>query len=169
VARIAAGRQSGLVLYLIIMAYPSLALIDALRTTAARLDAGATYQWGHLGQCNCGHLVQTVCRIDPAAIHRWATERAFERQGDWEDLANDYCPTSGLPIDHVIGRLCELGLTTDDLAHLEKLSDEAVLAALPGGKRWLRRNQREDVVAYLRAWADLLAAALPAAAATHAA
>ena len=149
-------------LYLITMAYPSLALVEALRTTAARLDAGATYQWGHLGQCNCGHLVQTVCGLDPAAIHRWATARASERQGDWEDLGNDYCPTSGLPIDDVIGQLCALGLSTDDLGHLEKLTDEAVLAALPGGKRWLRRNDRADVVLYLRTWATLLEAQLPA-------
>src|SRR5689334_8057112 len=33
-------------------------LVIALRLTAERLDGGSTYQWGHLGMCNCGHLVE---------------------------------------------------------------------------------------------------------------
>lgn len=139
------------------MARPSLVLIDALRATVARLVAGSAYQWGHHGQCNCGHLVQTVCKLPPGRIH----QLALERDGDWEALANAYCPTSGLLIDDVISELIALGLTTDDLAHLEKLDDAEVLAALPGGHRWLRRNDRDDLVAYLAAWADLLEAQLP--------
>ena len=140
------------------MARASLALVHALRTTAARLDAHATYAWGHLGMCNCGHLVQTMCAIPPARIH----EIALERTGDWEQLANDYCPTSGYAIDDVISALVDAGLTTDDIGHLEKLDDPRVLAALPGGHRWLRRNHRDDVVVYLRTWAALCEAALPA-------
>ncbi len=136
------------------MARASLVLIQALRSTAARLSAGSQYQWGHLGMCNCGHLVQTVCQIPPARIH----EVALEGDGDWEMLANAYCPTSGLAIDDIIGELVALGLTTDEIAHLEKLDDETVLAALPGGHRWLARNDRDDAIAYFRAWADLLAA-----------
>jgi hypothetical protein len=49
------------------------------------------------------------------------------------------------------------------LRHLEDLSDPCVLQALPGGHRWLQRNQRDDAVVYFRAWADLIARALPAA------
>jgi len=135
------------------MARPSPVLVHALYATAARLDAHATYTWGHLGMCNCGHLVQTLCAIPPARIH----QIALERTGDWEQLANDYCPTSGHAIDDVITELVTAGLTAGDIGHLEKLDDPAVLAALPGGHRWLRRNRRDDVVAYLRAWAALLA------------
>jgi hypothetical protein len=130
----------------------AVSLATALRTTAARLDAGAAYQWGHLGQCNCGHLVQTVCGLGTQVIHRWA----LERTGDWEQLANDYCPTSGYHIDDVISSLLALGMATDDIGHLEKLDDPRVRAALPGGARWLARNQRADVVLYMRTWADLL-------------
>ncbi|HET9622828.1 MAG TPA: hypothetical protein VFP84_15750 [Kofleriaceae bacterium] len=140
------------------MARASLALVHALRTTAARLAGHASYAWGHLGMCNCGHLVQTLCAIPPARIHAIA----LERTGDWEQLANDYCPTSGYAIDDVISALVDAGLTTDDIGHLEKLDDPAVLAALPGGHRWLRRNLRDDVVVYLQTWADLCEAALPA-------
>lgn len=126
-------------------------LVIALRTTAARLEAGSSYQWGHLGMCNCGHLVETVCGIAPPQIHRIA----LERRGDWEQLANDYCPTSGYAIDDVISTLLDLGMSTRDIGHLEKLDDPKILAIL--GVRHLRRNQRADVVAYMRAWADLLA------------
>lgn len=150
------------------MARPSAPLVAALRTTAARLDAGAAYQWGHLGQCNCGHLVQTVCKLDTGVIHAWA----LEREGDWEQLANDYCPTSGHHIDDVIATLLALGLDRDDLGHLEKVDDPRVLARLAGpdgAPWWPRRNVRDDVVRYLRAWADLLdeelAARAPASAA----
>jgi len=140
------------------MARPSIHLVSALRSTAARLAASATYAWGHLGMCNCGHLVQTLCGLAPARIHTIA----LEGDGDWETLANAYCPTSGHAIDDVISSLIEAGLTTDDIGHLEKLDDPAILAALPGGLRWLRRNDRADVIAYLEAWATLLEARLPA-------
>lgn len=132
----------------------SAALAVALRTTADRLDRGSQYQWGHLGMCNCGHLVETVCGIAPAQIHRIAL---LDGTGDWEAIANAYCPTSGYAIDDVVAQLLALGMTTDDIGHLEKLDDPAVLAALPGGPRWLRRNERADVVAYMHAWSELLA------------
>jgi len=140
------------------MARPSLQIVTALRTTAARLAGGAKYQWGHFGQCNCGHLVQVVCRLDSAAIHRWASERAL----DWGDLGNEYCPASGLPIDLAIEQLEAFGFSRADLAHLEDLSDPRVVAALG---RWPRRNDRDDAIAYLRAWADLLEREVPARAA----
>jgi hypothetical protein len=136
------------------MARASIALLAALRSTAARLDAEAPYAWGHLGMCNCGHLVQTLCGLPAARIH----QVALERTGDWEQLANDYCPTSGYAIDALIAALVDAGLTTGDIGHLEKLDDPAVLQALPGGHRWLRRNQREHVIAYLRTWAAQLEA-----------
>jgi hypothetical protein len=140
------------------MAIASLKLVTALRSTAARLAAGSSYQWGHLGMCNCGHLVETVCAIPPQQIHRLAL---MDREGDWEQLANAYCPTSGFPIDDILGELVALGLTTQEVGHLEKLGEPRVLAALPGGHRWLRRNDRADLIAYLETWAALLAAELP--------
>src|SRR5690242_11737008 len=147
--------------YATYMARPSVALVSALRGTAARLRSSVSYAWGHLGMCNCGHLVQTLCALAPAKIHTIA----LEGDGDWEALANAYCPTSGHAIDDVITSLIEAGLSTEDIGHLEKLDDPAILAALPGGHRWLRRNDRDDVIAYLTTWAELLEAELPAMAA----
>jgi hypothetical protein len=135
------------------MAVASPTLVRALRATAARIAAGSSYQWGHLGMCNCGHLVQTVCKLPPQHIHRVALA---DREGDWEALANAYCPTSGFPIDDILSELVALGLTTAEIGHLEKLDEPRVLAALPGGHRWLRRNDGADLVVYLETWATLL-------------
>lgn len=140
------------------MTRPSLAVVQALRATARRLDTATglkAYQWGHMGACNCGHLAQTVCRLDPADIHQRALRT---RHGDWDDQLNDYCPHSGLPLDDVIDQLLELGFSREDLAHLERLSHPAVRAAL--GPAPLRHNHRPDAVRYLRAWADVLEARL---------
>lgn len=144
------------------MARPTVELIQALRVTVARLRGDTTYQWGHMGECNCGHLAQTITRLGKRDIHAWA----LEREGDWEQQAHDYCPTSGYRIDDIIRAMLEAGMTLDDIGHLEKLSDPEVLARVPrepdGAQRLLRRNRREDVILYMEVWADLLEARLPA-------
>ncbi len=135
------------------MAQPTLPVIQALRDTAQRLATQAPYQWGHMGSCNCGHLAQTVTRLTKAEIHA----RAMQRYGDWERQIIDYCPTSGLPIDQTIDEMLALGFSRADLTHLERISDPVIRAAIPFERRdALRHNQRDDVVRYLRTWADLL-------------
>jgi len=135
------------------MAITSLPVIQALRSTAHRLATQAPYQWGHMGSCNCGHLAQTVTKLTKGEIHA----RAMQRYGDWERQLIDYCPTSGLPIDATIDEMLALGFTRTDLTHLERLADPAIRGAIPFERRdQLRHNQRDDVVLYLRTWADLL-------------
>ncbi len=134
------------------MAYANVQLIEALRQTAARLRAGTQYQWGHLGMCNCGQLAQTLTGSDRDQIHR----AALTLGGEWEDRVREYCPTSGHSIDAIIRTMLGHGLTTGDLADLEDLSDDRVLRRLPSGRRWLERNDRDDVVEYLETWATLL-------------
>lgn len=129
-------------------------LARALRITADRLDGGATYRWTHQGACNCGHLVQTIARRTPEEIHRLALERA----GDWSEHARDHCPTSGYAIDHLIDELLALGLSTDDIVHLERLSDRTVLRRLPPGERELDHRRRDHTVRYMRAWAGKIEA-----------
>ncbi|GGG54434.1 hypothetical protein [Hymenobacter glacieicola] len=135
------------------MAHRTLPVIQALRDTAQRLAAQAPYQWGHMGSCNCGHLAQTITKLTKGEIHA----RAMQRYGDWERQLIDYCPTSGLPIDTTIDEMLTLGFSRQDLTHLERLSDSAILSAIPFERRnAMRHNQRDDVVLYLRTWADLL-------------
>lgn len=113
-----------------------------------------------MGQCNCGHLAQTITNIGHGEIHR----SAMVREGDWEQQAHNYCPTSGYRIDDIIDALLDIGMHLSDIGNLEKLRDRAVLARLPQQRRYLQRNRREDVVAYMEAWADLLEQQLLAAA-----
>lgn len=131
------------------MARANRELISALRRTAGRLATDVSYQWGHMGMCNCGHLAQSITGLAHAEIHA----SALFREGDWEQQANDYCPTSGNLIDVVLAAMFELGLTRADIRNLEKLSDPDVLRR---AGRHLRFNNREDVVTYMTAWADLL-------------
>ncbi|MEL6185576.1 MAG: hypothetical protein AAFU79_13220 [Myxococcota bacterium] len=138
------------------MAVPSRTLIDALRSTADRLGGGAKYNWTHMGACNCGHLAQTVTEFSAAEIHAIALEKA----GDWHEQVIDHCPASGLPMDHLIHTLLELGLSRADLAHLERLSGAEVLRALPEGQRELDYRRRSHVVLYMRTLADVLEARL---------
>ena len=55
----------------------------------------------------------------------------------------------------------EAGLTPTDIHHLEYLTDRTILDKLPGGFRWLKRNQREDVVVYMETFADWIEGQLP--------
>ena len=134
------------------MAQPSQELIFALRKTALRLRSGAPYHWGHLGSCNCGHLAQTLTRKTKAEIHA----EALERVGDWGDVSKEYCETSGLPIDDIIGAMLKVGMNLNDIEYLENLSDRKVLACLPRAERNLKHNNRDDVIRYLSVWADFL-------------
>jgi len=131
------------------MARPTRHLIHALREAAARIAATDSYQWGHMGMCNCGFLAQTITGLTADEIHA----SAMQRHVDWEEQAEHYCATSGLLIDHILSALMQLGLDQSDIRNLEKLSDLAVLRRLP---RHLRHNVRGDVVMYMAAWADLL-------------
>ncbi len=134
-------------------------LIDALRTVATRIETGAPYMWGHMGSCNCGHLAQELTAFTKEEIHRYA----LQRYGDWKQQVMDFCPTTGAPLDMIIGRMMDYGMTADDLMRLEDLSDERVLRKLPGGKRVLQRNKKEDAVSYMRAMAEMLEEELAAA------
>ncbi len=50
----------------------------------------------------------------------------------------------------------EAGLTPSDIHNIEYLEDREVLERLPGGFRWLKRNERADVIVYLETMADIL-------------
>lgn len=65
-----------------------------------------------------------------------------------------------MPIDLLISEMLGAGLEPEDLKNLEKLSDKKILARFPIEKRFLKHNQRDDVVAYLNEWAAMLEEAL---------
>jgi hypothetical protein len=127
-------------------------MIEVLRKAAKKIESSSTYQWGHMGLCNCGFLAQQITSLTKEEIHR----RAMQRHGDWTEQLNDYCPTSGLPMDNLITELLDFGFTRKELSHLEKLSDPGVLNDLPISQRNLKHNAKKDVIIYLNVWADKL-------------
>jgi hypothetical protein len=133
------------------MATPSIELLSALRNTAKKLATSNNYHWGHMGACNCGNLAQELLNVSKAEIHSWALAT---REGDWSEQTDEYCAISNLPMDLMISKLLSKGLTTQDLKHLEKLSDPFILNMLPEGERFLNFNQKNDVIKYLTLWAD---------------
>lgn len=134
------------------MAKPSFELISALRKAANRLQNGAHYAWGHHGACNCGQLVQVVSQLTEGEIIRYA----HTGTGEWTELAEDFCSITNAPYTLLMAKLDELGLNASDIHHIEYLSDKEVLQHLSGGFRWLKRNKREDAIAYFEAFANML-------------
>jgi hypothetical protein len=139
------------------MAYPNMQLVNALRDTAGRLRNGAFYAWGHHGGCNCGNLLRVVTRLSKEEILRYA----HTGTGEWTELAEEYCPVTEAPVNLLLQKLQRLGLTPTDIHNIEYLEDRRVLEQLPGGFRWLKRNNREDVIVYMETFASLLEAAIP--------
>lgn len=134
------------------MAHPSLKLVETLRKAAQNLNAGAPYTWGNHGSCNCGHILQVVTRLSKKEI----LEYAQSTQGEWTEIAEDYCGVTDAPAYLLISQLEKLGLTPTDIHNLEYLEDRKVLENLPGGFRWLKRNVREDVIVYFETMAEML-------------
>jgi hypothetical protein len=164
------------------MARASSRLVGALRDTAARLGREDTvYRWSQLAHCNCGHLTQTITGLSPGAIH----EAAARQRGDWAEQARtlaqltlpsepDYgsrpaidegawepedlgrCPVAELSMSQIFGELIEWGLEATDVGALERLDDPEVRRRLGTHTVDFLHSDRENVVAYLRAWADLL-------------
>lgn len=134
------------------MAQSNPELIDALRTTAQRLQEGAHYEWGHMGRCNCGHLIQTITNLSDREI----VQAADHRLDEWTEHAKDYCAGSGHSLDTLFLTLQEMGFDYQDVMHLENLSDQRVLQRLDQGRRHLRRNCRADVTLYMQTLAAML-------------
>jgi len=126
-------------------------LINALRLTAQRLQAGVPYEWGHMGRCNCGHLLQTVTNLSAGEIVA-AADYALD---EWSEHARDYCAGTGHNVESLFLTLQRLGFDYQDVIYLENLTDGRVLRRL-GERRHLRRNVVGDVVLYLNTLADLL-------------
>lgn len=129
-----------------------IALASALDKAAEKILGSEAYQWGHMGACNCGFLAQELTGKSKEEIH----ELAMMKSGDWHDQLNDYCSTSGLPMDEVISRMELAGLHITSLQSLERLSDEKVLKFVPENRKPLSYNKKEDAALYMKSWAKLI-------------
>jgi hypothetical protein len=78
-------------------------------------------------------------------------------EGAWEPENVGACGATGTPLDVVLDELRQLGLDASDVRHLERLSDPAVRRRLGTNTVDFPHYVRTNVIAYLDAWADLLA------------
>jgi hypothetical protein len=134
------------------MAKASVEVLTILRNTITKLENSNHYQWGHMGLCNCGFLAQEITKLKKEEIH----SAAMQQKGDWSEQLNDYCPTSGLPMDDLISEMLDAGFDSADLKHLERLSSPTVLHSLPLQERDLKHNVKAHVIKYLKAWTILI-------------
>lgn len=161
------------------MARPSARLVHALRHTADRLaQPEVVYQWSHFGHCTCGHVAQTLTKLEASTIYR----AAFHRPGDWGEQAArlgrpeapdygerpaidegayefeslDRCVATGSPLAAILDAMYRAGLEPEDVRHLERLSDGEVLRWLGKNTTGLEHANRAHVVTYLRGFAELL-------------
>lgn len=132
-------------------------LIEALRKTANRLSDGAKYEWGHMGRCNCGHLVQTVTDMSDVEIARSVQ---FELD-EWTEYAQEFCDGTGEHVEDLFLTLQNMGFGYQDVVDLENLSDKRVLKRIGTDKgqrqpQFLQRNNVGDVMLYMQTLADIL-------------
>ena len=127
-------------------------LINAIKKSAKKLRSNSTYSWGHLGSCNCGHLVQSLTKLNKDEIH----EAALNGNGDWSEISRNYCDTSGLKIDKIITIMLNEGLNIEDIEYLENLSNPRIIRRMKVDIKSLRRNDRHYVINYLEVWAEIL-------------
>ena len=59
-------------------------------------------------------------------------------------------------MDDLISQMILFGFDTDDLKHLERLSDKRILETIPFEERHLQHNNKVDAVKYIRSWAEIL-------------
>jgi hypothetical protein len=97
-------------------------------------------------------VLQVVTQLSKEEIVR----HAQTVYGEWTEIAEEYCGVTNAPAYLLVSELEKLGLTPTDIHNLEYLEDRAVLDALPGGFRWLKKNVREDVIDYFETFATML-------------
>ena len=105
-----------------------------------------------MGQCNAGHLIQTLTGLSSFEI----VESIDFQLDEWSEHAIDYCSNTGCKVDDIFLTIEKHGMAHEDIVKLENLSDRKVLNNLDGGFRHLERNNRNDVIDYMNSFADLL-------------
>lgn len=149
-------------------------LIAALVSAADALDRGERYEWGHVGRCAVGHVVQRLASMSDREIFdafertvcQWREHAAeyFESAVGDEPLATtesqrDWCAIAGKPLAEIYRLFHAAGMDAAAIGHMEFLNDPRVLAQIPPPQRWkLRRSDPHDAALYLRTYARMLAA-----------
>lgn len=132
-------------------------LITALRLAASAIENRAVkYDWYRPQYCNCGIVACCVLGIKPPSLRRRIMRLAGRGvEASWAGMADCACPRAVA----LFKSLFLAGFTRKDFKQLEDLSNPNVIRRMrkAGMKGEIRRTVCDDAVAYMRAWADLLA------------
>lgn len=149
-------------------------LITALRTTATALENDTFfYEWQQPSMCNCGSLLCSLTGMSADQLKARIPAPVSGTSYAWTHLAGQYCPITGMPEQELFRKIMGYGLTVKDIVSLEYLENERVISRMniTEEKRtgiWpfrrtittkveeLDHKNKEHVIAYMRAWADLL-------------
>ena len=111
-------------------------LVNALTLVINAIEQKTVvHNWQEPGQCNMGLVAQVLLEKSAAHISKVVLSlgqqmpdvRDEYRSPTWNEVINFFCPLSGLSNVQIIKTLQESGLSRDDIAHLENLSDPEIL------------------------------------------
>lgn len=121
------------------------------------------YNWGRYENCNCGIVTQGLLNMSPDDIQRHMTNNKNSRLipgafFGWSTQVQHFCSITGITNDKIFKSLFKVGLSTDDIIHLEYLSDKKILKR---AKIWTfltpnYHKKKKNLIKYLRAWIDIL-------------
>ncbi len=77
-------------------------------------------------------------------------------EGAWEPEDFGRCETTDRRMSDILVQLLQAGLEKEDIANLERLADGEVRRRMGTNTIELQYSKRENVVAYLQAWAEML-------------
>jgi hypothetical protein len=124
-------------------------LIDGLRTAADWIESGKVeYFWGSPESCNCGILAQAILRVTPTEIQDTC------EHGNWYEEVNR-CHQTGIPINHIVKALIDVGMKSTDFVNLEYLIFEGVKPEI-SKLHYYHYTNAKNVISYMRTWADSL-------------
>lgn len=120
-------------------------LISALESVISGLESGSVnYDWEKVCQCNCGLVAQAITGLQDKELYEKLLHPMIEKYHDasegrrklnhkkkydptWCQLVAEYCPLTGMPMEGIFKILYEAGMTRENIAHLENLSDKTIL------------------------------------------
>lgn len=134
--------------------------IEALKATLVKLkDESVPYAWGDPAMCNCGLLVQSIMNIDSKTLCDRLEIEVVKKQSVCIYSMNFdpkyLCPDTGIHMSRVIQSLLSTGFSKDDIQELEHLNNKEVLNRL-GRTEHDDYDDRENVIAYITAWIEIL-------------
>jgi hypothetical protein len=146
-------------------------LSKALRKTADLIESNDYgYQWSFFENCNCGCLARTIADNYFDDDGRWFRDERQKlgrlplpmvQREDWTGIAEyAFCNITKLPVDSIFRTLFKIGIRHKDIYELEFLANPEIRtrAGLPLRDCFsnMDHKSRENVIIYMRAWADML-------------